>query len=80
MEPITIIVASLVTPVSAKPVFKQLDQHQPDHGSEDAAFTAEDAGSAQHDSGDSVQLEPRSHVAAGGSDSRDEDNRRRAPP
>ena len=71
--PITTIVASPLTPVSARPFLSSWIRITPSTVPSDAAGAAEDAGAAEHHRGDHVELEAGAHVGARGADPRDED-------
>src|SRR5437588_2365853 len=52
-----------------------LDQGESEDGPQDGALAAEDAGPAEDDGGDDVELDPGAHVGARRRDARDEDDR-----
>src|SRR6267378_8701299 len=59
-----------------EPAPEGLDQGESEDGPQDGPLAAEDAGPAENDGGDDVELEPGAHVGASGRDPRDEDDRR----
>src|SRR4030088_885636 len=59
-----------------EPAPEGLDQGESGDGPKEGPFAAKDAGPAENDGGDDVELEPGAHVGARGRDARDEDDRR----
>src|SRR5436190_3859925 len=58
-----------------QPAAEGLDQGESEDRPQDGPFAAEDAGPAEHDGGDDVELEAGAHVGARRGDARDEDDR-----
>ena len=61
-------------PRKGESALQRLHEKQAEHGPDDRAAAAEDAGAAEHDCGDDVKLEPGSHVRPGGRYARHEDD------
>src|SRR5712664_2137645 len=59
-----------------QPAAECLDQSESEDGPQDGPLAAEDAGPAEDDGGDDVELEAGAHVGARRGDARDEDDRR----
>src|SRR5712664_3631176 len=59
-----------------QPAPEGLDQGESEDGPQDGLLAAEDAGPAENDGGDDVELEPGAHVGARRRDARHEDDRR----
>src|SRR5438067_5342451 len=58
-----------------QPAAESLDQGESEDGPRDGPLAAEDAGPAEDDGGDDVELEAGAHVGARRRDARDEDDR-----
>src|SRR5207245_2800576 len=59
-----------------QPAAEGLDQGESEDGPHDGPLAAEDAGPAENDGGDDVELDPGAHVGARRRDARGEDDRR----